>query len=279
MPLVGVLLGLGSALCWGSADFGGGLLSRGLPATTVVIGTQTAGLLLALTAVVLINPGPPLPSDLLAAAVAGVAGVIAVMALYRALSIGQMGRVAPIAALTGVSVPLAFDWVANGLPELPKLAGLGLAVLSIFVLAVGRSSGVSKGAIPLAVVAGLGIACFYVAFGQVREAATLWGTAAHKAVGVSLLGLVAVGQRGQISVPVKTIPAVVLVGVLDTIGSILFLLAVSAGRLGEASVLASLYVGVTVALAWVVLAERLRVHQALGVASAAVGIVLIALPT
>jgi hypothetical protein len=38
-----LLLGLGSGLCWGAADFGGGLVSRRLPTLAVTAVSQSAG--------------------------------------------------------------------------------------------------------------------------------------------------------------------------------------------------------------------------------------------
>jgi drug/metabolite transporter (DMT)-like permease len=42
---LGVPLGLGSGLCWGTADFFGGVQSRRLPALSVVLWSQAAGAL------------------------------------------------------------------------------------------------------------------------------------------------------------------------------------------------------------------------------------------
>src|SRR4051794_41973680 len=57
-----VVLGLASALCWGSGDFGGGLVTRRAPVLAVVAVTQGVG---AVAALVLAGarggafPGPP----------------------------------------------------------------------------------------------------------------------------------------------------------------------------------------------------------------------------
>jgi drug/metabolite transporter (DMT)-like permease len=81
-----------------------------------------------------------------------------------------------------------------------------------------------------------------------------------------------------VAVPRGRLPALGLVGVLDTTANLLYASASTAGVVSVAAVLASLYPVVTVMLARVVLHERLTRIQASGVASALVGVALIAMP-
>jgi drug/metabolite transporter (DMT)-like permease len=66
-------------------------------------------------------------------------------------------------------------------------------------------------------------------------------------------------------------------GVIDVIANICYVAATRTGMFGLAVVMASLYPGVTVLLARVVLGERLRWIQRAGLALAALGILLIAI--
>ena len=59
---LGVPLGLGSGLCWGAADFFGGVQSRRLPALTVAIWSQLAGGL-ALAAALAVQAIAPSPAE------------------------------------------------------------------------------------------------------------------------------------------------------------------------------------------------------------------------
>jgi uncharacterized membrane protein len=66
----------------------------------------------------------------------------------------------------------------------------------------------------------------------------------------------------------------ILNGVFDIAGNTFFILSGQSGRLDVASVLSSLFSGVTVMLAWIFLKERLTRGQWIGVLSALVAIVL-----
>jgi drug/metabolite transporter (DMT)-like permease len=70
-------------------------------------------------------------------------------------------------------------------------------------------------------------------------------------------------------------PQLVLLGVLDAIANVLFGIASTQGLLSTTSVLGSLYPVVTAVLAAVLLRERLRPVQYVGVGAAISGIMLI----
>jgi drug/metabolite transporter (DMT)-like permease len=64
-------------------------------------------------------------------------------------------------------------------------------------------------------------------------------------------------------------------GGLDALGSLLYVFAIRRELLSVTATLVSLYTGVTVLLAWIVLGERFRARHAAGMAFAALAIVLI----
>jgi len=66
-------------------------------------------------------------------------------------------------------------------------------------------------------------------------------------------------------------------GVIDVVANLCYVAATRIGAFGLAVVLASLYPGVTVLLARVVLGERLRWIQRVGLGLAAIGILLVTL--
>ena len=71
------------------------------------------------------------------------------------------------------------------------------------------------------------------------------------------------------------IPLVVLAGILDALGNVLFVLAAHSGRLDTAAIVSSLYPVTTVRLSVLVLRERVTGTQAVGVLLALLAIPVI----
>ena len=103
-----------------------------------------------------------------------------------------------------------------------------------------------------------------VAAGRIGELAVVLAAAA-----VLRPGLRAASVRGGIPL------AAVSAGVIDVVANLCYVAATRIGAFGLAVVLASLYPGVTVLLARVVLGERLRWIQRVGLGLAAIGILLV----
>ena len=102
---LGIPLGLSSGLCWGAADFFGGIQSRRLPALTVAFWSQAAGALGLVIALALEGARPPVAGIAWGLA-AGAGSGIALVLFYRSLAEGTMSVVAPISAC-GAVVPVA----------------------------------------------------------------------------------------------------------------------------------------------------------------------------
>src|SRR5262245_42110777 len=118
-------------MVWGVADFAGGALTRRLPVFGVTIVSQAAGFVPLLIAVA-VRGGLDSRSFLLGL-VAGVGGGTGLAAFYRALSLGTMSVVSPIAACSAV-VPFGISLATGERPHAFALVGavaaLGGAVLA-----------------------------------------------------------------------------------------------------------------------------------------------------
>jgi drug/metabolite transporter (DMT)-like permease len=267
----GAPLALLASLLWGTADFLAGRASRRHPAVLVAAVGQAAGLI-ALGIVLLIRGwdtgafGP--------GALAGLAGVVGVTAFYRALGIGTMSIVAPIVA-TSATVPVLYGIVDGERPGALQWVGIVAALIGVMLASnePGGKAANSKLALKLALVAALGIGVSLVFLDRAAEHDALTGVAAARIAAVPILLAVVAHQRA--TAPVSAWPTFALVGLLDTAANSAFAIATTTGLLSLVAVLGGLFPVVTVALAYLVLHERLQPVQRAGVLLALAGIPLI----
>jgi drug/metabolite transporter (DMT)-like permease len=218
----------------------------------------------------------------LMAGIAGVAGGFGLMLLYRALADGQMSVAAPISAVMGASIPVLVSAVWLGLPGPLTLLGMAMALGAIWLISSGPTSdgGGALGRLRVAQVrlpllAGVTFGLYFVLIHRASVDAFYWPIiAARISSVVCLVSFAVLGRRPWIPT-VGSWGLVALSGLLDTCGNGFYVLAGQMGRLDVAAVLASLYPGITAALAWLVLKERLSPLQLLGVGAAFLAIILI----
>lgn len=166
----------------------------------------------------------------------------------------------PVTVLLGAGILLAI--VGGVLASGPEVKGAG--------------EGGDATSILYAVLAalGLGTAMACVDLGsRVSGIHTLW---AMRIASVSVFLVLALVLTTRWRLPRRLVPGIVIVGLADLSATALFSVATTRGHLSIAGVLASLYPVTTILLAWLVLRERLRPVQLVGVAAALVGIALIA---
>jgi drug/metabolite transporter (DMT)-like permease len=306
---LGVPLGLSSGLCWGAADFFGGMQSRRLPALTVAFWSQVAGALGLVVALAIIGTPPgaagaagagwgagSLVEGVLEAGigwglVAGVASGCALVLFYRGLAEGTMSVVAPVSAC-GAVVPVAAALLTGHQPG--AVAGLGVLAAISGVVVVSRTHpgrGPGWGMRParpgrpgrvlaMALGAALGFGLFYVfvdAGTTGSRGAPLWVIAGARVSSLMMLSTIAlVGRRSALRWPGRRIGPVALVGIGDTGANLLFAYAAIGGNLAVVGVLGSLYPVATVVLARWLLGERLSAGQRAGVVLALTGVGLLA---
>lgn len=309
-PPVAISLALAGAVVYGIADFLGGVAAGRWRALVVAAVSQAVGGVV-LVPVALAVSGSPTTADLLFGGLAGISGALGVTLYYRGLALGPMGVVAPVASVVGALVPLTVG-LATGERSAPLAAvGIGLAVVAIVLASWSPGEAVDESARwhtrvlrpgpALAFGAGLGFGGFFVFADATAEASGLWPLVSARVLGVGLLVLVLValtrarraatigvgagaGPGGGRDRPAGdggrrtrgTVALVVGAGLFDQAANVLFLLATREGALTVVGVLISLYPVVVVALAAVVLGERLGPRFAMAAAAALVGSALIA---
>ncbi|MFF7779913.1 EamA family transporter [Streptomyces tanashiensis] len=282
------LFALATSLLWGLADFGGGLLTRRIPALTVVVVSQVLAVLVLGTIVLATGAWTEAGPELWYAVGAGVVGPAAMLAFYKALALGPMGVVSPLGSL-GVVVPVSVGLLVGDRPGLLQFAGIAVAILGV-VLAGGpelRGAPVQRQAVLLTLVAAFG---FGSVMALIAEASTTV-TGLFLALFVQRVTNVVVGggalyasvRRGGRALPEggrgvvrAAFPALAFVGLADVAANGTYAIAAQQGPVTVAAVLASLYPVVTALAARGVLKERLRGIQAAGAGLALVGTVLLA---
>jgi drug/metabolite transporter (DMT)-like permease len=272
-----LVLALGSSVVWGVADFSGGSLTRRLPTFAVTVISQAAGFVALLVALGI--RGDLGSRSFVLGLAAGVGGGIGLASFYRALSLGTMSVVSPIAAC-GAVVPFAISIASGERPSALALAGAAAALAGAVLASAEerRSESADRArAVALAVFAAiaLGVFVYFLGLGS-RE-----GDALSTLVGarVGSLGALLAGAlvfRASLRVGRRDLMPVAAVGLLDVSANALFAFAAGHGLLALVSVLGSLYPVVTVILAHVLLGERLTPTQQLGVGVALAGVAAIA---
>lgn len=274
-----VVLALASSFAFGVADFVGGLASRRLALLTVLAVSQLVGL--AALALVLLarGVGPPDARFVPPAMIAALFGTLGLGALYRGLAVGAMSVVAPIAA-TGSVVPVLGGLALGESPS--RLQNLGIVLALAGVVLASRSPGAQGGSrsrlvagAGLAVAAAVCIGFFLVAVDAASEDDPYWATFVLRATSTTLLVTAGFVTRPAVRLARRDVLALSAVGLLDAMGNMLFAVATTTGLLGVVSVVTSLYPVTTVALARLLLGERIRRAQQAGVVSALAGVGLI----
>ncbi|MGW0630596.1 EamA family transporter [Streptomyces sp. NPDC002758] len=277
---------LATSLLWGLADFGGGLLTRRTPALTVVIVSQAIAAAVLGAVVVATGGWSEAGPRLWFAFAAGLAGPVALLSFYKALALGPMGVVSPLATLS-VAVPIGVGLFLGERPGLLQVVGIAVAVTGV-VLAGGpqlRGAPVQRRTILLTLVAALG---FGTVFALITEASTtvtglFLALFVQRVTSVAVSGAALLGTVRRTSAalpdsgfPWTSLPALAFVGLADVAANGTYAVAAQHGPVTVAAVLASLYPVVTALAARGFLSERLRAVQAAGAALALVGTLLLA---
>ena len=280
-----VLLGLAAAVLYGSGDFLGGMATRRAHVLTVLTLVETAGVIVALAAAVMV-PGPASLPGLAWGVSAGLVGGLGLIIFYSGLAAGPMSVVAPVSGLVSTVLPVAVALAEGERPGAPVYAGALLCLVAI-VLASSASGGDTGGetspgrrpgrAIAYGTASGVSFGLFFLLIRNAGQSGEVWPVAAGRIGELAIvLAAAAVLRPGLLRGIGGGIPlAAAGAGVIDVLANICYVAATRTGAFGLAVVLASLYPGVTVLLARVVLGERLRWIQRAGLGLAAIGILLV----
>ena len=269
-----------AAICFGSADFLGGIASR--RAGPLAGTTAINAIALALIALPCLLSAPALDAGHLAAAICGgVLSAVTLVLIYASFAAGAMSLAAPLIACGSVSVPTLAAIATGDAPRPLQAAGIVLALGAVLTITWPRRAALERAVLSrrallltglAALSSGITLTVLQLAVDGSSSALGISGISRAAAV-VTCLAAILVAGPGGLRSPGLAAPAAGA-GVLEAVGGTLFLLASSLGNRAVVAVIVSLYAIATVVLAQLILKERFNRHQAVGVATAALGVAL-----
>jgi drug/metabolite transporter (DMT)-like permease len=245
---------------------------------------EGAGAAVALTAAAL-SPGSPSLAGLAWGIGAGLIGGLGLIIFYIGLAAGPMSVVAPVSGLVSTVLPVAVALADGERPGVGVYAGALLCLVAIVLASsAGTTSAAQRHARPglaiaYGIAAGFSFGLFFLLIRNAGQTGELWPVAAARIgeLAVVLAAAAVLHRRLRLCrAGGWLLLAAAGAGVIDVVANICYVAATRTGMFGLAVVLASLYPGITVLLARVVLGERLRWIQRAGLGLAAIGILLVA---
>jgi drug/metabolite transporter (DMT)-like permease len=281
---MGALLGLAAALGYGVSDYVGGLAARRIHFLLVTLVGEAVGVVASWTCLVWFHGDGPTESAVVWGACSGIGAVAGTLALYRGYGHGEMAVTGPLSAVGAAVVP-AVVGISLG-DDLPPvgLGGVVLAVPAIWLMSTAQgSTGAMAGArLRLGVIdglaSGLGFGLLFIALGLAGDESGLWPVAAGSATAfVAGVAVASATRMPWASLRGQAAGQSLAAAVLGIAATIVYFRAAHTSLLTVAAVLTSVYPGVTVALAAVLLRERPTRIQWSGLALGAVAVTAIVL--
>ncbi|CAB4559786.1 MAG: EamA family transporter [Actinobacteria bacterium] len=289
------ILGLLTAITYGSADFFAAIASRKVRVVVVTAVASLSGLIVLLLLLPFLG-GTFSEQAIFWGLMGGFSSVVALLALYASLALGPISIISPLGALVSAIVPAAIGVALLG-ESFSILGWAAIALALVAVVLVGfvpPSSNAGKEvlmpkprAIVLAIIAGAGIGVAVTSLARSPVDSGIAPIIVMRTTAAVLLGLIVLFGvlRGQKSaaegntqpLTSKVWLTVAAAGVLDAGANIFFTLASRSGTLTVVGVLTALYPLGTILLARLVLKEHVATTQKVGIAISLTASLLLAL--
>jgi drug/metabolite transporter (DMT)-like permease len=285
--VIAIVGGLGAAVSWAVATLCSSRSSRMIGASSVLAWVMIVGFSVGIVPAIVEAPSaPPLDAAVLAGLiVVGLSYTAGLLLAYLALSVGRVSIVAPITSTEGaMSAILA---VALGDPmSLPLAIVLAVITTGIILAAIERSAdpppespagrrthdpAMNRRAVLLAISAAASFSIGLVVSARLGATVPLsWIVVASRGVGVVVIALPLIlrGRRAR--------PLVIVSGVLEAVGQVLFVIAAQHG-IAVAAVLGSQFAAIAVVVAFFLFGERLTKVQVAGIVTIAIGVATLSL--
>jgi drug/metabolite transporter (DMT)-like permease len=286
--MVAILGGFAAACSWAIATLASSRSSRMIGPWSVLGWVMTVGLVVAIVPAFLVTPINLDAPHLAGLVVLGLCQNIGLLLAYYALQVGRVSIVAPITATEG-ALAAALAVVLGEPLALSTAIVLGLIALGVVMAAVERSRenqvvdptrterdlANPRRAILLAIAAAAVFSVGLVLSGRLGAAGMppLWVIVASRTIGVLLIALPLVLRR-QFRLTRPAVPLVLLAGVLEAVGSGVYVIAASAD-IAVAAVLSSQFAAIVAVGGFLLFGERLQRIQIAGVVIIVVGITIL----
>ncbi|MEO8261263.1 MAG: DMT family transporter [Pseudolysinimonas sp.] len=273
-----VIVGLASALIFGMADFFGGLASKRLLPVRVVAISASIGLTVLLIASVFVGGTLSWPA-VLWGGLSGLVGSFGILLLYAALAIGPMSILSPLTAVISAIVPVTWGLLQGERLSVIGYAALGIALVAVVLVGFVPEKGAVRPSLRgVAYAAGSGTligtllillneaphdsGLLPLVFNRMSYLLILWAIV----LVVVIRGRVRRDPPGPAIRPV--LPLIIGAGLADSTANILIILGLRLGDLSVIAVLTALDAAGMIALAAIVLKERIAPVQWIGLALA-----------
>lgn len=293
--MITAVLGLLTAITYGSADFFAAIASRKVRVVVVTAVASLSGLMVLLLLLPLLG-GTFSEQAIFWGLMGGFSSVVALLALYASLALGPISIISPLGALVSAIVPAAIGVALLG-ESFSMLGWVAIALALVAVVLVGfvpPSSTAGKEvlmpkprAIILAIIAGAGIGIAVTSLARspadsgIAPIIVMRTTAAVLLGSIVLIGVLrgqkAAAEGNTLPLTTKVWLTVAAAGVLDAGANIFFTLASRSGTLTVVGVLTALYPLGTILLARLVLKEHVANTQKVGIAISLTASLLLAL--
>lgn len=295
-----VVVGLLTALTYGSADFIGGVASKRMSSIRVTAIGAISGLVVLVAAEPLLG-GRWSWEAVLVGGISGITGALAITLLYACLAIGPMSILSPLTALVSAFVPLMAGVIRGERLPVFGYVAIGLALVAVVLVGFVKEKGAvrpSALALFMAIGAGAMIGAFLILIDLAPDDSGFVPLIANRTVNAAIMftvigvlalvfsrrsagadlnpqgiiartGILRIGWRAGFWLAVAG-------GAIDAAANAFLLLGLRIGDLSIVSVLTALYPAGTIILAAVVLRERIAPVQIAGLVLALIAAAMLA---
>lgn len=284
--MLAIVGGLGAALSWATATLASSRSSRMIGPLSVIGWVMVVGLVASIGPALLASSASIGPLELVELLLIGASYTAGLLLTYAALSIGRVSIVAPITSTEGAVAAVLSVLLGDTLRPLTA-AILAVIALGVVLAAYERaadsesSSGGSDPAVQrrtvlLALTAAAVFSIGLVLAGKVGAAgiSPAWVIVAGRATGTLAIA-VPLALRGRFRLVATAVPLVVTSGLLEALGSGVYVIAASVD-IPTAAVVSSQFAAIAAVAAFVLFGERLQRIQVLGVCLVVAGVTILA---